>query len=52
MLTAVMRWFGSLLIFVLVLVGLNLVFGLQISIIGSVVLTLVLNAVFSLFSRR
>ena len=45
-------WFGSLAVFVLVLVVLNFFFGWNISIIGSVVLTIVLWLVFSLFNRR
>jgi len=45
-------WFGSLAVFVLVLVVLKFFFGWNISIIGSVVLTMVLSLVFSLFNRR
>jgi len=45
-------WFGSLAIFVLVLVVLKFFFGWNISIIGSVVLTIILSVVFSLLNRR
>ena len=45
-------WFGSLAVFVFVLVVLKFFFGWNISIIGSVVLTIVLSLVFSLFNRR
>ena len=46
-----MRWLGSLAIFVLVLVVLKFFFGWNISIIGSVVLTIILSVVFSLIDR-
>ncbi|MEJ2583442.1 MAG: hypothetical protein P8127_17730 [Acidobacteriota bacterium] len=39
-------------VFVLVLVGLNFFFRLHISIIGSLVLTIGLSLLFSMFSRR
>ena len=39
-------------IFVLVLLALNTFFGLHISIIGSLVLTIGLSLLFSLFQRR
>ncbi len=45
-------YIGQLLIFVLVLIGLNFFFGrdgLHISIIGSLVLTIVLGVVFGMF---
>jgi hypothetical protein len=45
-------WFGSLSIFVLVLVVLKFFFGWNISIIGSVVLTVVLSGAFALINRR
>ena len=45
-------WFGSLVVFVLVLVVLKFFFGWNISIIGSVVLTILLTLVFSLINRR
>ena len=45
-------WFGSLVVFVLVLVVLKFFFGWNISIIGSVVLTILLSLVFSLINRR
>ena len=44
--------FGRLAVFVLVLLVLKFFFGWNISIIGSVVLTMVLSLVFSLFNRR
>lgn len=47
-----MRWLGSLVVFVLVLVGLQFVLGVPISIAGSLVVTIILNVVFNLFSRR
>ena len=43
---------GSLAIFVLVLVVLKFFFGWNISIIGSVVLTIILSAIFTLLNRR
>lgn len=46
-----MRWLGSLAIFILVLVVLKFFFGWNISIIGSVVLTIILSLVFALFDR-
>jgi hypothetical protein len=45
-------WLGSLAVFVLVLAVLKFFFGWNISIIGSVVLTIILTLVFSLFNRR
>lgn len=44
--------FGSLAIFVLVLVVLKFFFGWNISILGSVVLTIILSLVFRLVNRR
>lgn len=46
-----MRWLGSLAIFVLVLAVLKFFFGWNISIVGSVVLTLILSVVFALIDR-
>jgi hypothetical protein len=43
---------GSLVVFVGVLVVLKFFFGWNISIIGSVVLTIILSLVFRLFNRR
>ena len=48
----VRSWLGSLAVFVLVLAGLKFFFGWNISIIGSVVLTIILSLVFALFNRR
>lgn len=45
-------WLGSLAFLVLVLVVLKFFFGWNISIIGSVVLTIILSGVFALFNRR
>lgn len=45
-------WLGSLAIFVLVLIVLKFFFGWNISIIGSVVLTIMLSFVFALINRR
>ncbi|MGI9643291.1 MAG: hypothetical protein ACR2N9_10955 [Acidimicrobiia bacterium] len=45
-------WLGSLAIFVLVLAVLKFFFGWNISIIGSVVLTVILSGVFALINRR
>lgn len=42
----------QLVVFVLILIGLNFFFGLHISIIGSLVLTLGLSFLFSAFRRR
>jgi hypothetical protein len=47
-----LRWLGSLIVFVLVLVALKVVFGWPISIGGSLVLTIIISGVFALFSRR
>ena len=47
-----LRWIGSLVTFVVILVILKFFFGFPISIGGSLVLTIVLSAVFSLFNRR
>ena len=44
--------FGNLAVFVLVLVVLKFFFGLNISIIGSVVLTIILSLVFVRLNRR
>jgi len=49
---AMRSWLGSLAVFVLVLAVLKFFFGWNISIIGSVVLTIILTLVFSLFNRR
>lgn len=43
---------GNLAVFVLVLAVLKFFFGWNISIIGSVVLTIILSLVFSLLNRR
>ena len=45
-------WIGSLLVFVLVLAVLKFFFGWNISIVGSVVLTVILSGVFALLNRR
>ena len=47
-----LRWLGSLVVFVLVLAALKIVFGWPISIGGSLVLTIVLSGVFALLNRR
>jgi hypothetical protein len=47
-----MRWLGSLAVFVLTLAVLKYFFGWNISIAGSLVLTLVLTGVSMLFNRR
>lgn len=47
-----LRWLGSLVVFVLVLAALKIVFGWPISIGGSLGLTIVLSGVFALFNRR
>ena len=47
-----LRWLGSLVVFVLVLAALKVVFGWPISIGGSLVLTIVLSGVFTLMNRR
>ena len=46
-----MRWLGSLLVFILVLVVLKYFFGWPISIGGSLVLTVVLSGIFALINR-
>lgn len=46
------RWLGHLAIFVAILAVLRYVFGLPISILGSVVLTIVITAAFAAFARR
>lgn len=46
------RWLAHLAVFVLVLAVLKFFFGWNISIIGSVVLTLIFGAVFALMDRR
>ena len=48
----VRSWLRSLAIFVLVLVVLKFFFGWNISIIGSVVLTIILSVIFNLLDRR
>ena len=50
--TVMGRWLAHLAVFILVLAGLKFFFGWNISIIGSVVLTIVLSLVFSLVNRR
>ena len=47
-----MRWLGSLFVFILVLAVMKYFFGWPISIGGSLVLSLILTGVFSLFNRR
>ena len=47
-----MRWLGSLAVFVLTLAVLKFFFGWNISIIGSVVITLIFGAIFALIDRR
>ena len=46
------RWLVNLGIFVLILAVLKFFFGWNISIIGSVVLTIILSVVFTLINRR
>jgi hypothetical protein len=46
-----LRWFGSLVVFALVLVALKVFFGWPISIGGSLVLTIILSDVLALFIR-
>jgi hypothetical protein len=46
------RWLGGLLVFILVLAVMKYFFGWPISIGGSLVLSLILTGVFSLFNRR
>ena len=52
MLLLMLRWLGSLVVFVLVLAALKLVFGWPISIGGSLALTVILSGVFALLDRR
>jgi len=47
-----MRWLGSLAVFVLTLAVLKFFFGWNISIAGSVVLTLILSGVSMIFNRQ
>ena len=47
-----MTWAGRLAVFVLVLAALKFLFGWNISIIGSVVMTIVLSMAFAAFGRR
>jgi len=47
-----MRWLGSLAVFVLTLAALKYFFGWNISIAGSVALTLILSGVSMLFNRQ
>jgi hypothetical protein len=47
-----LTWLRNLAVFVLVLAVLKFFFGWNISIIGSVVLTLILSVVFSLINRN
>lgn len=46
-----MKWLSSLAVFVLVLAVLKFFFGWNISIVGSVVLTIILSVVFGLIDR-
>jgi hypothetical protein len=46
------QWLGSLLVFIVVLAVMKYFFGWPISIGGSLVLSLILTGVFSLFNRR
>ena len=46
------RWLLNLGVFVLILAALKFFFGWNISIIGSVVLTIIFSVVFSLINRR
>jgi hypothetical protein len=46
------KWLANLAIFVLVLAVLKFFFGWNISIIGSVVITVILSLVFTLLNRR
>ncbi len=46
-----MRWLGNLVVFVLVLAVLKFFFGWNISIAGSVVLTIILTVIFNLIGR-
>ena len=48
----VLRWLSHLVVFVLVLAVMKFFFGWNISIIGSVVLTIIFSVVFSLINRR
>ena len=45
-------WFGSLAVFVLVLVVLKFFFGWNISIIGSLVFSVIFGLISALFTRR
>ena len=47
-----MKWLGNLAVFVLTLAVLKFFFGWNISIIGSVALTLILSVVMTLVNRR
>lgn len=46
------NWLGQLAILIVILAVLRFVFGLPISIVGSVVLTVVLSLAFMAFARR
>ena len=46
------RWLAHLAVFVLVLAVLKFFFGWNISIVGSVILTLIFGAIFALMDRR
>ena len=46
------RWLSHLAVFILVLAVLKFFFGWNISIIGSVVITLIFGAIFALIDRR
>ena len=50
--TVMGRWLAHLAVFILVLAGLKFFFGWNISIIGSVVLTLIFGVIFALMDRR
>lgn len=45
-------WFGRLLVFVIVLVGLRVFFRWNISIVGSVLVTLLVHVILSMFESR
>lgn len=47
-----MKWLRNLAVFVLVLAVMKYFFGWNVSIIGSVVFTLILSVVMTLFNRR
>ena len=47
-----MRWLLNLVVFVVVLAALKFFFGWNISIVGSVVLTIIFSLLFGLMNRR